>query len=211
MLLASGDNVSISMSVIGLIANALIVIGLARVTAWQKRFDRREDQHRQDMAAEADKQRQIAEQHREEMNALAVQRHREIEAMDIARRHEVEAIEQRLHTANDKLIDERFRGMMHDLKGHVAAFQLTLESLTKRLTDGEQSLAKLFDNDHAVEIKSMNRLEQVKDYIRDHTASKADVREHEKAVARQFDALNGKIESLKVSVAELGAKVEGHA
>lgn len=136
---------------------------------------------------------------------------RKYERLEDTRERQVQALEAKVHETAVKLIDERFRSMTHDLNNHVGNFKLTLDSLAARLADGEDGLGRLVDVDHAMEIKTLNRMEQIKDYVRDTCASKADVREHEKNVAVKFDRLGEKVQALTIAVTSLGKKVEEHA
>lgn len=136
---------------------------------------------------------------------------RKYERLEDTRERQVASLEAKVHETAVKLIDERFRAMTHDLNNHVGHFKLTLDSLANRLADGEQGLGKLVDVDHAMEIKTLNRMEQIKDYVRDTCASKADVREHEKNVASRLDRLGEKVQGLTIAVTAMGKNVEKHA
>jgi hypothetical protein len=116
--------------------------------------------------------------------------------------------EAKLHDAARSLIDERFRAMSHEMNGHVQGFMTTLDELKERLQEGDGLLRTLGDVDHQLELKTVNRMEQIKDYVRDHCASKGDVKEQATSVNDRIDRLSDKVEVMGKQVAVLGEKVE---
>ncbi len=116
--------------------------------------------------------------------------------------------ETKLHDAATKLIDERFRAMSHEMNGHVHGFVNTLDELKERLSDSDGIFRNLGDADHQNELKTQQRMEQIKDYVRDHCASRGDVREHVQSVNGRIDTMGAKVDSLSREVAVLGTKLE---
>lgn len=191
-------------SLVTFVATTTLSITMWRVGLSVRRFERLEDGRREELMA-------LEKARREDVKAAEEARRRDLQALSAAHRNDVDALEKRLHVTSEKLVDARFQQMTHDLNGHVHNFKLTLDALACRLTDGEAGLTKLVDVDHALEIKTLNRMEQIKDYVRDTCASKQDVREHEKNVAIKFDRLGEKVQALTIAVTSLGKKVGEHA
>lgn len=120
-------------------------------------------------------------------------------------------LEKRLHDANVKLIDERFRSVSHEIRNEVTSFVATLHEMKERLKDGDSDINALSDRDQKLELKLSGCIETLKDYIRDNCASKEDVRDHEQHVRQQFARVGDKVESLGKEVAVLASKIEERA
>jgi hypothetical protein len=113
----------------------------------------------------------------------------------------VDTTDERLHELTSKLVDERFRAMTHEINGSVGGFKLTLEELKMRLKEGEETFDAIIRAGHTQELKGLERLEQVKDYIRDQTASRADLREHQNKADLKFDQIMRQLAEMQASLA----------
>jgi DNA anti-recombination protein RmuC len=77
---------------------------------------------------------------------------------------------------------------------------LQIDEVKERLKGGEDEFRELIDGDHAIELKVAQRFEQLRMWITETTASRADVKEHERSVS-------GKLDQIVTSVGELGKRV----
>ena len=93
-----------------------------------------------------------------------------------------EGLEDRLHDATTRLIDERFRAMTHEVNSHVQGFLLTVEEMKQRIQLGDGEIRGLSDRDQKIELLLSARLDHLKDYIRDTAATKKDLEKHEASV-----------------------------
>lgn len=119
-----------------------------------------------------------------------------------------EGLEDLLRKRTEDLIDTRFRELSHEVRGSVGQFMLTLEEVKGRMKESENFFDELGNADHVAEVKRLQHMDQVKDWIRDYTASKADVREHEKAVQVKFDRLGEQLAQLSANVAVIAEQVK---
>ena len=119
-----------------------------------------------------------------------------------------EGLEERLHEATTRLVDERFRAMTHEVNSHVNKFLLTVEEMKQRIQSGDGEIRGLSDRDHKIELLLGARLDQLKDYIRDTAASKNDLEKHETAVERKLGAVEMRLGDLTSSVAVLTERVK---
>ena len=119
-----------------------------------------------------------------------------------------EGLEDRLHEATTRLIDERFRAMTHEVNSHVNKFLLTVEEMKQRLQLGDGELRGLSDRDHKIELSLSAKLDHLKDYIRDTAASKKDLEKHESAVERKLVQVELRLGDLTSSVAVLTERVK---
>lgn len=120
----------------------------------------------------------------------------------------VDTTDERLHALTSKLVDERFRAMSHEVNGHVNGFMLTLEELKLRLKETEQTFDQLIRAGHVQEMKGVERLEQVKDYIRDQTASRQDLREHQKNADAKFDRIMQQMAEMQSAIAVVAERAQ---
>ena len=118
-----------------------------------------------------------------------------------------EGLEDRLHEATTRLVDERFRAMTHEVNSHVQGFLLVLEELKQRVQFGDGELRTLGDRDQKIELTLSGRFDQLKDYIRDTAASKKDLEKHESAVERKLGQVEVRLGDLTSTVAVLTERV----
>ena len=119
-----------------------------------------------------------------------------------------EGLEDRLHDATTRLIDERFRAMTHEVNGHVQGFLLTVEEMKQRIQSGDGEIRGLSDRDQKIELALAVRFDHLKDYIRETTASKKDLEKHETAVERKLSQVELRLGDLTSSVAVLSERVK---
>jgi hypothetical protein len=118
-----------------------------------------------------------------------------------------EGLEDRLHEASTRLIDERFRAMTHEVNSHVQKFLLTVEEMKQRLQSGDCEIRGLSDRDQKIELALAARIDHLKDYIRDTAASKKDLEKHETTVERKLAQVELRLGDLTSSVAVLTERV----
>ncbi len=119
---------------------------------------------------------------------------------------DVATLENRLHETTTKLVDERLRFVSHDIANHANALKLTMDSLKERIETGDGEFATLADRDQKIELSMAAKIDGLKDYIREHTASKTDVAQHQRSVDSKFEHTDEKISQLGQSVAVLAAQ-----
>jgi hypothetical protein len=108
-----------------------------------------------------------------------------------------------LHATTTKLIDERFRGMTHEMMSHVQGFTSALDEMKERLKEGDGELSALGQVDQKIEIQLIERMSAMKQWFIENLASKTDLKEHEKAVAQKFDRMGERMGELGREVAVL--------
>jgi len=119
-----------------------------------------------------------------------------------------EGLEDRLHEATTRLIDERFRAMTHEVNSHVQGFLLTVEEMKQRLHAGDGELRGLSDRDQKLELLLAARLDHLKDYLRDTAATKKDLEKHEGSVERKLAQVELRLGDLTSTVAVLTERVK---
>lgn len=119
-----------------------------------------------------------------------------------------EGLEDRLHEATTRLIDERFRSMTHEVNSHVQGFLLTVEEMKQRIQLGDGELRGLSDRDQKIELALAIRIDQLKDYIRDTAATRKDLEKHETAVERKLGQVEMRLTDLTSTVAVLTERVK---
>ena len=119
-----------------------------------------------------------------------------------------EGLEDRLHDATTRLIDERFRAMTHEVNSHVQGFLLTVEEMKQRIQLGDGEIRGLSDRDQKIELALSVRFDHLKDYIRDTAATKKDLEKHESTVERKLSQVELRLGDLTSSVAVLTERVK---
>lgn len=119
-----------------------------------------------------------------------------------------ETVEGRLHDLATKLIDERFRSMTHELHGNVQSFVLTLEELKVRLRESDSGFRGLGERDQKIELTLAEKMDQLKDYIRDTAATKKDLEAHETTMERKVERIETQVTDLSKSVAVLNDRMK---
>ena len=119
-----------------------------------------------------------------------------------------EGLEDRLHDATTRLIDERFRAMTHEVNSHVQKFLLTVEEMKQRIQLGDGEIRGLSDRDQKLELLLSARLDHLKDYIRDTAATRKDLEKHESSVERKLGQVELRLGDLTSTVAVLTERVK---
>ena len=119
-----------------------------------------------------------------------------------------EGLEDRLHEATTRLIDERFRAMTHEVNSHVQGFLLTVEEMKQRIHLGDGEIRGLSDRDQKLELLLAARLDHLKDYLRDTAATKKDLEKHESSVERKLGQVELRLGDLMSTVAVLTERVK---
>ena len=119
-----------------------------------------------------------------------------------------DGLEERLHEATTRLVDERFRAMTHEVNSHVQGFLLTVEEMKQRIQLGDGEIRGLSDRDQKIELALAVRIDLLKDYIRDTAASKKDLEKHEGTVERKLGQVEARLGDLTSSVAVLTERVK---
>lgn len=119
-----------------------------------------------------------------------------------------DGLDQRLHEATARLVDERFRAAAQEMGASVQGFLLVLDELKQRVASGDEEVRGLGERDQRIELALASRLDALKDYIRDHAAHKKDLEKHEAAAERRLGQLEERIGHLGRAVAVLGERVK---
>ena len=114
-----------------------------------------------------------------------------------------DGLEERLHEATTRLVDERFRAMTHEVNSHVQGFVLTVEEMKQRIHFGDGEMRGLSDRDQKIELALAVRFDQLKDYIRDTAATKKDLEKHEAAAERRLCVIESRLAEVATVVAAL--------
>jgi hypothetical protein len=95
---------------------------------------------------------------------------------------EKQLLRRELHATAEKLIDERFRGLSHEMASSVNGFKLTLDSLRERLNQSSGDVQELIEDDHALEIKVQTCVAELEKNILKNFATKEDLEKVEDTV-----------------------------
>jgi hypothetical protein len=96
---------------------------------------------------------------------------------------EIHSLKTSVHESTVRLIDERFRGISHEVRNHANGVMLAMDELKSRVKEGDLEGDTLAAAVHAIELKMRGWLDEMKDYIRINTASKEDAKDLEKRVS----------------------------
>lgn len=185
--LAVSDAAQLTMWGVNLLVSIVLAVFVLAMNLGSKKRDRVEDQRNQALAAQI-----VA--WTSEVTTL---------------KGELQGKDGELHALATKLVDERFRAMSHELNNHVDGFVKVLDEMKARLKDGESDLGGMVETAHKLEVQSLQRIAELKDYVREHAASKKDVADHQRQVTDQFNRLGQKIEQIGERVAVAGASRRG--
>jgi hypothetical protein len=83
------------------------------------------------------------------------------------REQDVNALKGNLHSMAEKLIDERFRHMTHDVRNHVQSFTLTLDKMTARMNEADKQFASIGGIGPIQEARLANAMSDLKDQVRE--------------------------------------------
>jgi len=113
------------------------------------------------------------------------------------------------HELVEKLVDERFRAVSHEVRNVAQSLVNTIEEIKTRLSDGEGTFNALSQTDHQLELKLITRVDQLKDWMRETFAGRGDLKEHELSVTRKFEHLEKHLGEVSTQVAVLADKTKG--
>ena len=147
---------------------------------------------------------------------------RKYERMEDKGERDMAEVKKQLHDANVKLIDTRFREMTHELRNEMNALlgtaHETKEQLKQTAAETKERLKEvdgiadgLNERDQKIELTIAAKFDALKDYIRESCASKADVKDHERAVHQHLSSMSRDVVQLGKEVAVLGEQVKAAA
>ena len=119
-----------------------------------------------------------------------------------------EGLEGKLHETTTRLVDERFRAMTHEDNSHVQGLVLALEEMKQRVHFADGEFRAMGERDQRIELTVVNKIDLLKDYIRDFAANKKDLEKHEYAFDRKLDQVEMRLGDLTSSVAVLSDRVK---
>lgn len=83
-----------------------------------------------------------------------------------------ETLEARLQEQATLAIDGKFASMAQSLDSRVSEFKNTLAGLTETLKEARQNVGELYDGDHKIELKLLEKVQDLHNEIRDQTAER---------------------------------------
>ena len=119
-----------------------------------------------------------------------------------------DGLEQRLHETTARLVEERFRAMTHEVNSHVQGLVLALEEMKQRVHFADTEFRAMGERDQKIELAVANKVDLLKDYIRDCAAGKRDLEKHEAAVDRKLGQVELRLGDLTSTVAVLSERVK---
>jgi len=131
---------------------------------------------------------------------------RSVEAMEKRLHEQAAAAVKDRHDLTTKLVDERFRAMTHEVQNHMQGLLSTIDLMKSRLEDGDDHFEGLDDKARNIELGSVAKLDALKDYMREHLASKRDLESHQQTMASELKHVNGTLSVLGQDVAVLKAQ-----
>jgi hypothetical protein len=112
-----------------------------------------------------------------------------------------EGLEGKLHDATSRLIEERFAGMTSQFDRHVRSFVDAIDDVKQRLVFGDADVRALAERDQRIELTLAARIDLLKDYIRETSASKKDLDKHEQGAERRLCVIEQRLSELAAVVA----------
>ena len=119
-----------------------------------------------------------------------------------------EGLEGKLNDASTRLIDERFASMSRQVDRHVQALVVTMDEMKQRMSFGDADVRALGERDQRIELTLATRIDLLKDYIRENTATKNDLERHEAGAERRLGVLEHKLSELAGIVAAMSERVK---
>jgi hypothetical protein len=114
-----------------------------------------------------------------------------------------EGLEDKLHDATTRLIEERFGGVARQVDRHVEAFLVSIDDLKQRMSFGDADVRALAERDQRIELTLATRLDVLKDYIRETAATKKDLEKHEQGAERRLCVIESRLSEIGNVVAVL--------
>jgi DNA-directed RNA polymerase sigma subunit (sigma70/sigma32) len=119
-------------------------------------------------------------------------------------REEMDEQARTLHQVTEKLIDERFRKVTHQVENHALLVSGTLAELKEQIKESKGELDDLGERDQKIEGAVAAKFDVLKDWIRDTTATSAELDKHERNVNER---LGGVERRMTEGLSELGKNV----
>jgi hypothetical protein len=113
-----------------------------------------------------------------------------------------EGLEGKLHEATTRLIEERFGGIARQVDRHVESCVLAIAEIKQRGVFGDAALRARADRDQRIELTLATRLDLLKDYIREHAATKKDLDKHEVGAERRLCLIEQRLAELATAVVQ---------
>ncbi len=149
------------------------------------------------------------------INNRAIQREEESKRAELARSQKIAGLETKLeesvkgtHELATKLVDERFRGMTHEVKSHMQGLLSTIDEMKLRLRDGETQFANIHDGGHALKLEITKGLAEIKQVVTEKAASKQDLKEHQSEMTAKVKEIQTHLGQQDVKHAQLAQRVE---
>ena len=117
-----------------------------------------------------------------------------------------EGLEDKLHEASTRLIDERFAGMTRQFDRHVQTLVVGMDEMKQRMSFGDADVRALGERDQRIELTLATRIDLLKDYIRETAATKKDLERHEAGAERRLGVIEHRLTELSNTVSELKGK-----
>jgi chromosome segregation ATPase len=118
-------------------------------------------------------------------------------------RQKIDEMAKEQHQTTEKLIDERFRKVTHQVDNHALAVSGALSELKDQIKESKSDLDGLGDRDQRIELTVAQKVDQVKDYIRENVPLKEDLEKHEQTVSRRFGQIEDRVIRMGEDVAVL--------
>ena len=118
-----------------------------------------------------------------------------------------DGLEDKLHDTTTKLVDERFRAVSHKVAETSHSFGLAVAEMKDRIKDIDQVANELQERDQRNELAVVNRLDSLKDWLRNSAANKDDLKSHNDSMARRVERIENDLSGIAKSVAVLSDKV----
>ncbi len=94
-----------------------------------------------------------------------------------SKNQKIETLGEEIKKSNEKRIEERFTALRETIGLHLTPLLQRIDDVCGRLKDGDESMRALGDRDQQVELKMVQRIDALKDYIREECASTKDLGE----------------------------------
>jgi hypothetical protein len=119
-----------------------------------------------------------------------------------------EGLENKLHEATTRLIEERFGSMTGLVDRHVQSFVSAMDEIKQRMVFGDADVRALRERDQRIELTVATRLDLLKDYIREVAATKKDLEKHEIGAERRLAVLEQRLSELSAVAAALSERMK---
>jgi DNA repair exonuclease SbcCD ATPase subunit len=101
----------------------------------------------------------------------------------------VEKGDEKAHDLTTKLVDERLRAATHELNNQMQGLVSAVADFRDKLRDGDAEIGTLQEKHHANELKIVQDIAKLQNYVVEHAASKEDMRENQRAWKGEIEGL----------------------